>query len=91
VFAESSVEASVVPHVCHGGSVGVTTDPLTFCRSIDPTEGATLGPGDAVLLEVTGEGAGTMRISRIRVAYRDGVQWAVQDAGAAADVTFLSR
>jgi hypothetical protein len=91
VFADATVATEVVPHVCRGGSLSVTTDPLSFCSSVDPTEGATLGPGDAIVLEVTGSAAGLVHVDRVRVAYRDGVQWAVQDAGAPVQVTFLGR
>lgn len=91
VFATSTVDTTVVPHVCRGGSVSVTTDPISFCSSIDPTEGTTLHAGDEVMLEVTGSGQGVAEIDRVRVAYRDGVQWAVQDAGAPSQVTFLAR
>ena len=30
VFASSTSEVTIVPHVCHGGSVSVTTTPATF-------------------------------------------------------------
>jgi hypothetical protein len=91
VFATASVGTTIVPHVCHGGSVSVTTDPVSFCASVGPTEGATLGAGDEVVLEVTGSAPGVAEIDRVRIAYRDGVQWAVQDAGAPAEVQFLAR
>jgi hypothetical protein len=91
VFADSSVKTQIVPHVCRGGSVSVTTDPVSFCSAVLPTEGATLGPGDEIMLEVTGDAAGVAVIDRVRLAYRDGVQWAVQDAGAPSQVTFLPR
>jgi hypothetical protein len=77
--------------VCHGGSVSVTTDPVSFCTAIGDTEGATLRPGDEVLLEVRGSAQGVAEIDRIRIAYRDGVRWGVQDAGAPAQVQFLPR
>src|SRR3954471_13563492 len=54
VFASSTSEVTIVPHVCHGGSVSVTTTPATFCRAFGPTEGATLEAGDEIVLEVTG-------------------------------------
>jgi len=91
VFASSTVEVTIVPHVCHGGSVRVTTTPESFCRELGPTEGATLDRGDTIVLEVVGEAPGVVDIDRIRIAYRDGMQWATQDAGAPSQVTILSR
>src|SRR4051794_16378580 len=46
VFATSDAEVTILPHVCHGGSVHVTITPETFCRELGPTQGATLGAGD---------------------------------------------
>src|SRR4051794_35321322 len=42
VFATSTADVTIVPHVCHGGSVSVTTTPDSFCRTFGPTEDATL-------------------------------------------------
>jgi len=91
VFASSTAEVSIVPHVCHGGSVSVTTTPNTFCGTFGPTEGATLKAGDEVVLEVAGDVPGVVEIDRVRIAYRDGLQWATQDAGAPSQVSILAR
>jgi uncharacterized protein (DUF58 family) len=91
VFASSTVDVTVTPHVCHGGSVRVTTTPETFCEELGPTEDATLGSGDTIVLEVVGEEPGVVAIDRIRIAYRGGMQWATQDAGAPSQVTILAR
>ena len=91
VFASSTVDVTITPHVCHGGSVRVTTTPETFCEELGPTEGATLERGDTVVLEVVGDAPGVVDIDRIRIAYRDGLQWATQDAGAPSQVTILAR
>jgi hypothetical protein len=91
VFASSTVDVKVVPHVCHGGSVRVTSTPETFCEELVPTEGATLEQGDTIVLEVVGDAPGVVDIDRIRIAYRDGLQWATQDAGAPSQVTILAR
>jgi hypothetical protein len=32
-----------------------------------------------------------VEIDRVRIAYRDGLQWATQDAGAPAQVSILAR
>jgi hypothetical protein len=91
VFATSTVEVTIVPHVCHGGSVNVTTTPESFCAELGPTEKASLEGGDEIVLEVVGDAPGVVEIDRVRVAYRDGLQWATQDAGAASQVTILDR
>ena len=80
-----------MPRLCKGGSVGVTTSPEAFCDQLLGTEGTTMEAGDEIVLEVTGEEAGTVAIDRIKVAYRDGVQWGVQDAGAPSIVSLLPR
>lgn len=91
VFATSTVEVTIVPHLCHGGSVNVTTTPESFCSELGPTEDASMESGDEVVLEVVGEAPGVVEIDRVRVDYRDGLQWATQDAGALSQVTILSR
>jgi hypothetical protein len=90
VFATSTAEVTITPHLCRGGSVGVTSDPLVFCSEVVPTEGATLGAGDEIVLEVVGELPGTVTIDRIRVAYREDFQWATQRAGQPAVITILA-
>ena len=91
VFATSTAPVTIVPHVCHGGSVHVTTTPETFCSDFGPTEGAAFTGGDEIVLEVVGDEPGVVEIDRVRIAYRDGLQWATQDAGAPAQVTVLAR
>ena len=91
VFATSTAPVKVVPHVCHGGSVTVTTTPESFCTELGATEDATLVGWDEVVLEVVGDEPGVVEIDRVRIAYRDGLQWATQDAGARSQVTILAR
>jgi hypothetical protein len=91
VFATSTTKVRIVPHICHSGSLSVTTTPETFCRSFGPTEDATLEAGDAVVLEVSGGAPGVVEIDRVRIAYRDSLQWATQDAGAPSQVSILAR
>lgn len=91
VFAESTVPVTITPLLCRGGAVGVTSEPEPFCAELVATEGATLEAGDEVVLEVSGDQAGTVRIERVRLAYRDRLQWATQFAGSPAVVTILSR
>jgi hypothetical protein len=91
VFATAGADVTIVPHVCHGGSVNVTVDPESFCREVGPTEGATLTSGDTLVLEVVGSVPTVVRIDRVRVVYREGLQRATQDAGARSEVSILSR
>jgi hypothetical protein len=91
VFAESTAPVTITPYLCRGGSVGVTSEPELFCAELVQTEGATMEPGDEVVLEVEGDQPGTVSIERIRVAYRARLQWATQFAGSPAVVTILSR
>jgi hypothetical protein len=91
IFAVSTVEMDITPWLCRGGSVGVTTTPDAFCSELVDTEGATMRAGDEIVLEVSGEEPGSVAIDPVRVAYRDGFQWATQDAGSAAVVSLLPR
>ena len=91
VFATSTNEVTITPHVCSGGSINVTTTPDAFCSTFGPTEGATFDPGDAIVLEVVGDAPGVVAVDRVRIAYRDGLQWGTQDAGSPAQVTVLPR
>src|SRR4051812_33065440 len=34
VFATSTADVTIVPHVCHGGSVNITTTPESFCDEL---------------------------------------------------------
>ena len=90
VFATSTVPVTITPHLCRGGALGVTSDAALFCSELVGTEGVTMGAGDQIMLEVSGEEPGVVRIERIRVAYRDNqLQWATQFAGSPAVVTIL--
>ena len=91
VSATSTVDVTIVPHLCRGGSVSVTTTPDSFCSELTDTQDSAFVAGDELVLEVRGEEPGVVDIDRVRVAYRDGLQWAVQDAGAPARVTILAR
>jgi hypothetical protein len=89
VFATATGPVTITPHLCRGGSVGATTDPGPFCDELVPTEGATMGPGDEIVLEVLGEAPGVVAVDRVRVAYRENLQWATQRAGQPAVITIL--
>ena len=92
IFATSTMDGvEITPHLCRGGSVGVTADPAPFCTEVAETEGTTMAAGDEIVLEVLAPQPGVVDISRVRVAYRDGVQWDTQDAGSPTVVTIIAR
>ena len=47
--------------------------------------------GDEIVLEVVGDVPTVVEIDRVRIAYRDGLQWATQDAGSRSQVSILAR
>lgn len=91
VHTAGDAEVTVAPMVCRDGALSVTTAPNPFCSALVPASGARLGPADELVLQVTGETPGTADIDRVEVSYRDGLQWATQEAGRPALVTILDR
>ncbi|MCW2765124.1 MAG: hypothetical protein JWO11_1083 [Nocardioides sp.] len=91
VHTTSNSQVEVVPLLCHGGTIGVTTDPATFCAELVNPEGESFGPGDDIVLEVTGDTAGVAVIDRVRLGYREGFQVATQEAGVPVSVNILDR
>src|SRR4051812_17917259 len=91
IYATSTTDVTVIPHVCHGGSINITTTPESFCEEFGPTEGAVLDAGDEIVLEVVGDAPTVVDIDRVRIAYRDGLQRATQDAGSPSQVSILAR
>jgi hypothetical protein len=91
VHSTSTVQVEVVPLLCHDGTIGVTSDPATFCSALVNPEGESFGPGDSIVLKVTGESAGAAAIDRVRLGYREGFQAATQEAGEPSVVTIIAR
>lgn len=77
------------PRICRGGSLGVTTHADSFCSAVDPARGATLRPGDQLVLEVTGEAGDTVRVTAPHVAFREGGQWGEGSTGRPVELTIL--
>ena len=67
----------------------MTSDPTTFCTRLVDAEGATVSPGDVLVLELTSTLPGEVLVDRVRLSYRDGLQWATQEVGPQVEVTFL--
>ena len=91
VHTTSNTAVTVVPLLCRGGAVGVTSDPDAFCDELVNPEGQTFGAGDDIVLEVTSSVAAIAVIDRVRLGYREGLQWGTHEAGAGAVVRILAR
>ena len=84
-------EATVSVLVCQDGTVSVTHEPQTFCTDLVEAEGATLAPGDGLVLEILEDEEGQATIDPVEISFRDGVQWGTQPVGPTVEATFLSR
>jgi hypothetical protein len=91
VNAPADSTAEVTARVCAGGSLSVTADPAGFCTRVLPAAGASLGPDDTLMLEISSDTAGTLVLDDLQVSYREGLQWGTQPVGPRVSVTFLSR
>lgn len=83
--------AEVTAHVCVDGSLSITADPTGFCSRVVPAAGTSLGPDDALVLEIQSPTAGTLELDDLQISYREGIQWGTQPVGPRVSVTFLSR
>jgi hypothetical protein len=84
-------EATVALMVCRDGAVSVTSEPTAFCTSLDDANGATIEPGDALVLEISEDESGEATIHPAEVSYRDGIRWGTQPVGPTVEATFVSR
>jgi len=91
VAIDAHGEATVAALACKGGTVSVTTEPDTFCTSLVEAEGATLEPGDGLVLEILEDEPGEATIDPVELSYRDGLRWGTQPVGPTVEATFLSR
>ncbi len=91
VHTTANTEVEVVPLLCRDGSVAVTTDPAPFCAELVNPEGQTFGAGDSIVLEVTAGDTAIAAIDRVRLGFREGVQWGTHEAGASAIVAIQAR
>lgn len=89
VRTEATVPVEVVPLLCRGGSLSVTSDAEPFCADlVDPT-GQQLRPGDSLVIRVTGQEAGAAYVGRVSLAFRSGLQVGTQPAGTRAVVAIV--
>lgn len=91
VHTTSNTEVQVVPLLCRGGTVGVTTEPESFCPDLVNPEGRTFGPGDGIVLEVTSAEPAVAVIDRVELGFREGLRWGTHEAGSSAVVRVLAR
>ncbi|MEO9323438.1 hypothetical protein ABFT23_08110 [Nocardioides sp. C4-1] len=84
-------QVTLTPHLCRGGSLGVTTEPEVFCPELLDPEGQTFGSGDGIVVEVAGSVPGVAVIDPVRLAFRENLHWATLPAGTGAVVQILPR
>jgi len=91
VHTTANTEVDVVPHLCRGGSLAVTTEPGAFCDDLVNPEGETFEAGDSIVLEVSSDLTAIAVIDRVRLGFREGLQWGTREAGAPAIVRVQAR
>ena len=91
VRTTANTNVEVVPYLCRDGSLAVTTDPDAFCGELVNPEGETFAPGDTIVLEVSGEETAIAVIDRVRLGFREGIQWGTREAGSTALVNIQAR
>jgi predicted small integral membrane protein len=82
VHTTANTQVDVVPHLCRNGSLAVTSEPGAFCGELVNPEGQTFESGDSIVLEVTGDETAIAVIDRVRLGFREGLQWGTREAGA---------
>jgi hypothetical protein len=91
VHITANTEVEATPYLCRGGSISVTTEPEAFCEDLVNPEGQAFGPGDSIILEVSGDETAIAVIDAVRLGFREGLQWGTHEAGSAAIVTIRAR
>lgn len=91
VRTTANTQVEVVPLLCRGGSLAVTTDPTAFCAELVNPEGEPFGPGDSIVLEVSATETAIAAIDRVRLGFREGLQWGTREAGGTAVVSIQGR
>jgi hypothetical protein len=91
VHTTANTHVEVTPHLCRNGSLSVTTDPEAFCGELLNPEGQTFGPGDSIVLEVSSAETAIAVIDRVRLGFREGLQWGTREVGSRAIVSIQAR
>ncbi|MCD4527231.1 hypothetical protein [Nocardioides sp. cx-173] len=90
VHTAANTDVDVVPLLCQGGGFGVTSEPETFCEELVDPEGRSFAAGDSIVLKVSGDEFALAVIDRVKLGYRDGLQWATHEAGSDAVVRIVA-
>lgn len=91
VHTTANTEVKVVPRLCRGGSLAVTTEPERFCDELVDPEGESFERGDSIVLEVSSDKSAIAVIDPIRLGFREGLQWGTREAGSGAIVEIRAR
>ena len=84
--------ATVVARVCRDGTISVTSQPEEFCSTVTDAAGATLEPGDGLVLEILDANeSGEVTIAPMEISFREGIRWGTRPVGPTVEATFLSR
>jgi hypothetical protein len=91
VRTTANTRVEVVPYLCRDGSLAVTTDPDAFCGELVNPEGETFAQGDSIVLEVSSDETAVAVIDRVRLGFREGLQWGTREAGSPALVNIKAQ
>lgn len=89
VRTDATVPVEVVPLLCRGGSVSVTSDAAPFCTALEDPTGQQLRPGDSLVVRVSGQEAGAAYVGRLSLVFRSGLQVGTRPAGTRAVVAII--
>lgn len=89
VDVTSTREIAVQPLVCVGGDVDVTTSPDASCDDVVDPAGTEIGPGDDLMLQVTGSGSTVALIDPVTITFVEGLRRGAREAGVPARVRVL--
>ncbi|ANH40130.1 hypothetical protein I601_3726 [Nocardioides dokdonensis FR1436] len=87
--ADATVDVTLEPLLCRGGSIGVTTDPAPFCRELVDPAGATLRAGDSLIIKAEASEPGAVYVDLPTVAFREGPRWGHSRAGTKAVIAVV--
>lgn len=91
VHATSNTDVSITPLLCRGGRIEATTDPAAFCTDLVNPEGEAFGVDDSIVLQLTSDQPAVAVIDRVRLGFREGLQWGTAPTGSSAVVRVLAR
>jgi hypothetical protein len=81
VDVTSEGEVEVVPKLCRGGTISVTTDADQFCSELVDVKGEEFSNGDSIVLLVSASEPTDVEIGQIEISFREGIRWGSKAAG----------